>query len=112
MHAGVQGEANAPPSAPQEGECWLVGSAPTGAWTEHAGSLAIFQTDVWQFAVAFPGLRVLNLATAQFAVFFAEWQKPAPIEEPSGGLYVDSQARAAIGALISALRAAGIYPSA
>jgi hypothetical protein len=56
-------------------------------------------------------MRVLNLATGQFLHYLGGWQKPAPIEEPSGGLYVDSLARAAIGALISALRAAGIYPS-
>jgi hypothetical protein len=112
MHAAVERQTDDPPSAPQEGKCWIVGSAPSGDWTGHGGEIAIFQTGRWQFADPFPGLQVFNLETMQFVVFFADWQKAEVIEEPSGGLYVDSQARAAIGALISALRAAGIYPSA
>ena len=29
LHAAVEGEADAPPSAAEEGECWLVGDAPS-----------------------------------------------------------------------------------
>ena len=27
---------DAPPGAPQPGQCWIVGAAPTGDWTGHA----------------------------------------------------------------------------
>ena len=111
MHPSVEAESNVAPDAPIEGGCWLVGPDPTGAWAGSPGTLALFQAGGWQFAKPVAGMRVLNLATRQFLHYFDGWQKAERIEEPSGGLYVDSHARAAIGALISALRAAGIYPS-
>ena len=46
LHAAVEGESDAPPSAPEEGECWLVGDAPSGAWTDRAGTLASYQAGV------------------------------------------------------------------
>jgi hypothetical protein len=111
LHASVEAESNAPPDAAVEGMCWLVGQEPSGAWTGAAGALAVFQAGDWQLAKPVAGMRVLNLATGQFLHYFGGWQKAATIEEPSGGLNVDSHARAAIGALISALRAAGIFSS-
>lgn len=111
MHPSVEAESDTPPGAPTDGACWLVGTAPTGVWADAAGALAMFQAGGWQFAKPFPGMRVLNRETGQFLHYFQAWQKADSIEEPSGGLYVDSHARAAIGALISALRAAGIFSS-
>lgn len=33
LHATVEdGPLAAPPGAPMEGQCWIVGAAPTGAW--------------------------------------------------------------------------------
>jgi hypothetical protein len=112
LHPTVQDEANEAPVSAQDGESWLVGAAPSGAWAEHAGALATYRNGGWIFTDACAGMRVFNLATGQSALFVDTWQKAAELQEPSGGLYVDSQARAAIGALISALRAAGIYPPA
>lgn len=111
MHPSVEAESDVPPDVPMQGSCWLVGTAPTGAWADAAGTVAMFQAGGWQFANPVPGMRVLNLSTGQFLHYFGGWQKAEIVEEPSGGLYVDSNARAAIGALISALRAAGIYAS-
>lgn len=111
MHPSVEAESDVPPNTPTEGSCWLVGTAPTGVWAHAASALAIFQGGDWQFANPVPGMRVLNLSTGQFLHYFGGWQKAEIVEEPTGGLYVDSHARAAIGALISALRAAGIYAS-
>ena len=110
VHPCVQGEASAPPPEAVHGDCWLVGEAAAGAWSGREGSLAALQSGQWLFAEPFVGLRVFDLAAGQFALFTGTWQKAAPIEEPSGGLNVDSQARAAIGAVLSALRAAGIFP--
>jgi hypothetical protein len=111
MHPSVEAERDVPPDTPDESSCWLVGPAPTDAWADAAGALAILQGGGWQFAKPVPGMRVLNLETGQFLHYSHGWKKAESIEEPSGGLYVDSHARAAIGALISALRAAGIYAS-
>jgi hypothetical protein len=111
LHPVVEDEADAPPSSPTDGESWLVGPAPTGAWSGHAGAVATFQAGAWLFLAPLPGMRVFVRAAQQSAIFVGRWQKAGAIQEPSGGLYVDSQARAAIGALISALRAAGIVSS-
>ena len=112
IHAAVMGEQNAPPPDPAVAECWLVADAPTGAWEDHPGAVAMFHGGEWVFADPVPGMRIFNRSTRQFTVFCGEWMKPAIFEEPSGGLHVDAEARVAIRALVSALQAAGIYPAA
>jgi hypothetical protein len=112
LHAAVLDEQNAPPPAPAPAECWLVGAAPTGPWSDHPGAIAIFQAGAWVFADPVPGMRIFNRSTRQFTVFCDEWRKPAIFEEPTGGLHVDAEARVAIRAIVSALQAAGVYPAA
>lgn len=107
LHPAIEGEADDPPAAPIEGESWLVGGSPTGAWTDHAGDLACYQTGGWVFAVPRDGLRVLDRATGQDIRYRGGWQRPARPAEPAGGSTVDSEARAAIASLINALVAAG-----
>lgn len=111
LHPAVLGEASQPPLTSAEGDCWLVSPTPTGAWTGLSGCLAMHQSGQWLFAAPVAGMRIYDRATRQFIVFSDTWQKATKVEEPSGGMNVDSEARAAIGALISALRAAGVFPS-
>ena len=41
VQAGVEAVGvDAPPGAPAPGACWIVGSAPSGAWAGHAGAVA------------------------------------------------------------------------
>lgn len=112
MHAAVLGEQDTPPAAPAPSECWLVGAAPTGVWIGRSGAIALFQGGEWVFVDPVAGMRIFNRSTRQFTVFCDEWQKAAAFEEPSGGLHVDAEARVAIRAIVSALKAAGIYPAA
>jgi hypothetical protein len=112
MHGAVLGEQDTPPASPSPGECWLVGSSPTGAWGGHSSAIATYQTGAWTFAHPVPGMRIFNTSTRQFTVFCDEWQKPTLFEEPTGGMHVDAEARVAIRAIVSALKAAGIYPAA
>lgn len=112
LHTAVQGESATPPEASEDGECWLVADTASGAWMGHARSLAMRQSGQWLFARPLQGMRVYDVSTQQYVMFSGTWQKASTIEEPSGGMIVDSEARAAIGALLSALRAAGIFPSA
>jgi Protein of unknown function (DUF2793) len=111
LHAAVLGEAEQPPASGQDGDCWLVGPVPVGAWSGYQGCLAMRQSGHWLFAQPEEGLRIFDRGARQYLVFSGTWQKPTLVEEPSGGMNVDSEARAAIGALISALRAAGVFPS-
>lgn len=43
----VQAEASAPPGSPAEGQCYAVGSSPTGAWSGKSGKLALFEDGAW-----------------------------------------------------------------
>ena len=42
---------SAPPTSPSEGERWIVGASPTGAWAGHANKIAAWRDDTWQFSV-------------------------------------------------------------
>ncbi len=108
LHAAIEGEADDPPAAPAEGECWLIGNAPTGAWADHAGELACCQAGGWIFAVPRDGVRVLDRSTGQDIRYRSGWQRPATPAAPAGGATVDAEARAAIAGLVAALVDAGL----
>ena len=108
LHAAIEGEADDPPATPAEGETWLVGDTPTGAWEDHAGELASYQAGGWIFAAPRDGVRVLDRSTGQDVRYLDGWQRPATPAEPTGGTTVDAEARAAIGDLVAALIAGGV----
>ena len=108
LHAAIEGEADAPPSPATEGECWLVGVTPTGAWADHAGALASYQAGGWIFAAPRDGMRLLDTTTGQEIRYRDGWQRPATPPAPAGGATVDSEARAAIAELVEVLIASGI----
>jgi hypothetical protein len=108
----VEGEADDPPAAPLEGESWLVGAAPTGAWAERARCLASFQPGAWVFVEPRDGLRVLDRATGQDIRYRGGWQRAVTPAAPTDGATVDNEARAAIATLIAALISGGILEDA
>lgn len=108
LHPAIEGELAAPPASPGEGQSWLVGASPGGAWTGHAGQLASYAGGNWLFIAPRDGLRVLNRATGQDIRFHSTWKVANRPAAPSGGSTIDSEARAALTALIAALTTAGI----
>ena len=110
LHCAIEGAASAPPATPANGECWLVGASPTGAWTGQTGKIACRQAGNWLFAAPLDGMRILDKSNGQDKLFRGTWQSPAAPAAPSGGSNIDVEARAAIDALIAALRLAGIFP--
>ena len=109
LHCAIEGEANAPPSAPVDGTSWLVGSSPTGAWAGMAGKLAFRQSGNWLFAPPRDGLRILNRASGQEIRFLTTWRVPAKPAAAAGGTVIDTQARAMIVNLMESLELAGIF---
>lgn len=118
---------DSPPSSPDIGCCWIVGSAPTGAWAGHADAIAGWTGSGWRFLAPFEGLRAWLSDSPGFALFTeGEWRsgeahgrlivdgiqvvgpQAGAIAEPDGGAIVDSQARTAIGAILAALREHGL----
>ncbi len=110
LHPAVEGEANAPPASPADGASWIVGTAPSGDWSGHAGQIALRQAGNWLFAAPSVGMVVFDKAAGCSARFEGGWQRAAAIAAPTGGTTADTQARTAIIALIAALVAAGILP--
>lgn len=108
LHAVVEGEANDPPASPNDGECWLVGAAPSGDWTGQAGTIACRQAGSWLFAQPVDGMSVFDKAAGQGARYDNGWLRAAPVTAPSGGTTEDSEARAAITELVAALQQSGI----
>jgi hypothetical protein len=54
---------NTPPGSPADGQCWIVGSTPTGAWAGQANKLAQRIGGAWAFHTPFVGLVVFDAAT-------------------------------------------------
>lgn len=119
---------NTPPGAPEPGQCWVVGSSPTGAWSGHADALAGWTSGGWRFAAPVPGMTVWTGGEAGFARWDgSEWRtgvlvastlriggrqvvgsRATAIVDPTGGATVDSEARAVLAQILSALRAHGL----
>ena len=110
LHPAIEGEASSPPESPGDGESWLVGASPSGAFAGREGSLACYQLGAWIFAAPRDGMRVLDRSTGQFLHRHGEWRRETTPEFPTGGEVVDQQSRATIVAILHLLERTGILP--
>lgn len=117
-----------PPAAPAIGSCYLVGASPTGAWAGRANQLAAFSSGGWRFVAPQDGMRALVKSSGVTASYRGgAWEPGAvigtklvvggqqivgsravAIAAPAGGSTVDAQARAAVNAILAALRQHGL----
>lgn len=98
----------APPAAPEEGACYRVTVPASGAWTGRQDQIAVRMGGDWHFIAPVEGLLVFDRGAARMMVYRSQWH-PAPAPAlPTGGTVVDIEARAAVTALIDALRTLGI----
>jgi hypothetical protein len=65
MQISALGYQNSPPGSPAEGDRYLVGSSPTGAWTGHAEEVAYYSGG-WQFLQPLPGWRAYVVGDAEY----------------------------------------------
>lgn len=109
LAGAVVAVSNSPPTPlPQPGRAWIVGDTPTGAWTGQASRIAIFSVGGWRFAPPVSGLHLRDDAAGVLRRYDGNaWLAYPAIAEPAGGAVVDAEARAALGAVVSALRLAG-----
>lgn len=69
-HVAVEALAeNTPPVSPSEGDAYVVGGAPTGEWSEHAGALAVFSAGAWLFQAPSDGLVLWDKSSNALRVF-------------------------------------------
>lgn len=113
LHAVVEaGPQDAPPADPADGQCWLVGAAPLGAWTGRSAQLAIYSSGGWRFAVPRAGMRLHRKSDGACLRFDdGEWRAPPNIALPTGGETVDLQARSTLQSLIQVLQLQGVVLS-
>lgn len=117
-----------PPATPLAGACYIVGTSPSGAWAGHAGAVAIFSEAGWRFQQPVEGMSLLVRSSGMQASYRGgAWEtgvvragevvvegnkvvgaRAAPVAAPAGGTVVDVQARAAITAILTALRGHGL----
>lgn len=117
-----------PPAAPVAGDCYIVGTSPTGAWAGHQGKLAAFTAGGWRFIAPLEGMTAYVRASAQPATYRAgAWElgvlrgsslilggqqvvggRGAAIAAPTGGSTVDTEARATVALILAALREHGL----
>lgn len=119
---------NVPPPTPAAGQCWIVGSAPTGAWADQAGALACWTDGGWRFLPPQEGMAVWLIGEQLWCVHEASgWTtgelrgaklmiagepvvgaRQPGVSPPTGGGTVDVEARSAIAAIVERLVAHGL----
>ena len=105
-----------PPPAPEIGQCWIVGDAPTGAWDGRGGMLAGWTAGGWRFVTPVEGTAIWVEAEGEsWRWIGGAWtageisgsrvviggvqvvgaRQPA-IAQPAGGGIIDAEARAGV----------------
>lgn len=109
LHPAIEAVVTSPPTAPANGKCWLVGTAATGAFAGQTDRIAAWSEGGWRFLSPREGMRVYDISSDAYRVYIGgNWLLPATPTAPAGGSVVDIEARAAISAVITSLRAAGV----
>ena len=110
------------------GAAYVVGPTPTDAWAESANCVAAWTSGGWRFVAPTDGL-AFQIKSNGLQIVFRDgaWDmgnlrasavivddqqvvggRAAAIASPSGGTTVDSEARAAVDAILAALRQHGL----
>jgi hypothetical protein len=128
-HAAVEAHGlDTPPATPLVGQCWIVGSSPTGAWTGRAGALAGWTSGGWRFVPPRAGMAVWDVSDGYWLHHDgSDWvngaltatrlniagiqvigSQLAAIPDPTGGSEIDGEARATLVLVLNALRTHGL----
>jgi len=60
---------NTPPGSPADGDAYLIGASPTGAWSGYAYKIASCIDGAWRFYTPFNGLKAYVATTGAFIVY-------------------------------------------
>ncbi|WP_445191769.1 DUF2793 domain-containing protein [Sphingomonas sp. Tas61C01] len=117
-----------PPAAPTAGDAWVVGAAAGGAWTGQANAIAAWTAGGWRFVDPREGMTVWSIADRRDVRYSGgTWTsgdlrggcvlidgvkvvgaRGGAITAPAGGTVIDKEARAALAAVLAALRGHGL----
>ncbi len=99
---------SAPPAGAAEGACYRVTAPATGAWTGKENRIAVRLGSDWRFIAPAEGMLLFDRAAGRLMIYRTQWQSAAVVASPSGGSVVDTEARAALAALMTALVSLGV----
>ena len=114
LHMAVEAALPTPPAVTDNdiGKSWAINGVPTGAWANKAGQIAFWIGGSWRFVVPHEGMRVWNRVTRRHSIYISgQWTTAPLIPNPTGGPVVDSEARAALAAILQYFRLIGIFAS-
>jgi hypothetical protein len=117
-----------PPGTPTAGQCWVVAEEASGSWLGREGTIAGWTAGGWIFVEPKAGWRAWAINRGNVIRFDgAGWEDEAArsdglyvggqkvvgarqpsISDPTGGELQDAEARAAIGAILMAMRFHGL----
>jgi hypothetical protein len=117
-----------PPATPTLGACYIVDAAASDAWAGKSGCVAGWTSGGWRFVEPTEGMRLIVRSTATEAAYRdGAWElgavrgsalliggeqvvgaRMAAIASPVGGAVTDAEARAALDAILGAMRAHGL----
>lgn len=104
----VKASLTAPPADVAEGECFRVTAPASAAWAGREHGIAVWIGGDWHYVTPRKGMQIFDQTAGQWRIFRTDWEQPAAPSNPVGGAVVDSEARAAIAALIETLVTAGL----
>lgn len=122
---------SAPPESPSPGDCYLIGRNAEREWLGKENCLAAYTEGGWRFITPSEGLVVFVRSAGTSAVFRSgTWhigticgsrleigglqvvaERQPGIASPAGGKTIDSEARAAVSAVLEAMRRHGLIES-
>jgi hypothetical protein len=129
VHPAIEGPAlAAPPASPVEGQCWVVAAGATGPWAGQQHKIACRTSGGWRFVAPLEGMKAWDKAAGHWRYWSGSgWSdgripaagymvggqqvvgpRVAAVPSPSGGTIIDMEARAAVDALIVALKSHGL----
>lgn len=108
-HPYVIEERPDPPANPAAGDCYLIASNATGGWAGNDAALAGWDGSQWTIVPPSQGMLIREASQALWLVYSGGWQSIAAPVLPEGGSMVDTEARATIANILTALRDFGIF---
>lgn len=129
LHGLVESaDEDVPPSSPAVGQCWIVAAGATEEWAGHEGAVACWTEGGWRFAAPRAGLTLWVADRGHSMSYEGDEWLDAPVREdglyvggqrvvgsrqgaiadPAGGAAPDSEARSAIGSILTAMRNHGL----
>jgi len=108
VHPAIEDELASPPSAPANGQTFIVADPSAGEWEGLAGQIANWDGTQWTFAEPLDGMTVYDRAARQMLRYDGGWMRAQAPGPPQGGMTVDSEARATLSALMNEMRKIGL----